>query len=179
MLRLARRCIVFASICNPESAACAEFVAVELTLELDRCSIVTSRTLREETTGGDMRWFLIGAATLHALFMACELLPWRFPVLLRVASRKMPPVDAHGPWTPAQQALVSTIVHNAGIYNAILAGGLFWVAAVGDPLTSASRAVAVVLLAGAALAGMFGTVTLRSPVTAVQAVVGITGLLLL
>jgi hypothetical protein len=126
-----------------------------------------------------MRWFLLGAATLHALFMVCELVPWRFPVLLRVVSRKLPPVDAHGPWTPTQQAVVSTIVHNAGIYNAILAGGLFWVATVAGPLTSGNRAVAVVLLAGAALAGVFGTLTLRSPVTAAQALVGIAGLLLL
>jgi len=71
-----------------------------------------------------VRWFLLGAATLHALFIACELLPWRFPMLLRVASRTMPSIDAQGPLTPAQQSLVSTIVHNAGIYNAILAVGL-------------------------------------------------------
>jgi hypothetical protein len=126
-----------------------------------------------------MKWFLIGAATLHALFMLCELFPWRFPLLLRVVSKKLPTVDAHGPWTPTQQSLVSTIVHNAGIYNAILAGGLFWAAAAADPLNDATRAVALVLLAGATLAGVFGTATLKSPVTAVQAIVGGVGLMLL
>jgi hypothetical protein len=35
------------------------------------------------------------------------------------------------------------------------------------------------MLAGAAVAGIFGTATLKSPVTAVQAVLGIAGLFLL
>jgi uncharacterized membrane protein len=57
---------------------------------------------------------------------------------------------------------VATIVHNAGIYNAILAGGLLYAAYAGDPAGDVAR----VLLAGAVVAGMFGTLTLRSWLTA-------------
>lgn len=116
-----------------------------------------------------MKWFLIGVAALHAVFMLAELFPWSFPVLLRLVSKKLPDGQQ---LTVSQQALVATIVHNAGIYNAIVAGGLFWAAIAGDP----ARDVAQVLLAGAAVAGIFGTATLKSPLTAVQALLGIIGL---
>jgi ABC-type Na+ efflux pump permease subunit len=72
-----------------------------------------------------MIYFLIGAAELHALFMVAELFPWRLPALLRIASKGLPKGE---PCTYAQQTLVATIVHNAGIHNGILAGGLFWAA---------------------------------------------------
>jgi uncharacterized membrane protein len=39
-------------------------------------------------------------------------------------------------WTELQQPLVATIVHNAGIYNAILAGGLLWAAFAGESTQS-------------------------------------------
>ena len=119
-----------------------------------------------------MRNFLIGAAALHALFMAAELFPWSMPILLRTVSRKLPQSER---FTPAQQDLVDTIVHNAGIYNSILAGGLLWAAFLG----ASGAEVARVLLFGAVVAGVFGTATLKSPVTAVQAVVGLVGLFLL
>jgi hypothetical protein len=115
-----------------------------------------------------MKWFLVAIAALHAGFMLCELFPWPFPVLLRIVSRKLPKGQD---WTASQRTLVATIVHNAGIYNAILAGGLFWAASAGDP----ARDVARVLLAGAAVAGVFGTATLRSPITALQALLGVIG----
>jgi uncharacterized membrane protein len=69
-------------------------------------------------------------------------------------------------------------VQNAGIYNGILAGGLLWAALAFDPALAVDPAwyVARVLLAGAAVAGIFGTVTLKSPVTAGQALLGIIGL---
>jgi uncharacterized membrane protein len=117
-----------------------------------------------------MIWLLYAAAALHAFFMACEWWPWRLPVLLRIASRKLPSGQS---FTPAQQALVATIVHNAGIYNAVIAGGLLWAAVSGD----AGRETARVLLAGAAAAGIFGTLTLKSPLTAVQAIIGLVGVL--
>lgn len=122
-------------------------------------------------------WFLIGVAALHALFMVCELFPWRLPVLLRKASRKLPnlPEPEGGPFTGAQQRLVANIVHNAGIYNAILAGGLLWAAFNGDSASDVAR----VLLAGVAVAGVFGTATLKSPITAIQALAGIVGLFLI
>jgi hypothetical protein len=128
-----------------------------------------------------MRGFLIVVAAVHALFMVCELFPWSSPLLLNIVSKKLPdlPGDVHEPkgrkWNELQKPLVATIVQNAGIYNGILAGGLLWAAMAGDP----ARDVARVLLAGAAVAGIFGTATLKSPVTAVQAVLGIVGLLLL
>jgi uncharacterized membrane protein len=118
-----------------------------------------------------MRWFLIGAAGLHVAFMMFEFFPWSLPVLLRIVSKKLPSGE---PLTVAQQKLVATVVHNAGIYNGIVAGGLVW-AAFGGP---SAIDVARVMLIGAVVAGVFGTITLRSPVTAVQAAVGIVGLIL-
>ena len=118
-----------------------------------------------------MLYFLIGAAALHVFFMFAELLPWRLPTLLRLASKGLPQGE---PFTPAQQTLVATIVHNAGIYNGILAGGLLWAAYRGDPAIDVAR----VMFCGAVVAGIFGTATMKSPVTAVQAVVGFVGLIL-
>jgi putative membrane protein len=117
-----------------------------------------------------MRWLLIAVAALHVMFMVLEMFPWGSPVLLRIVSRKLPKGE---PFTDDQRKLVATIVHNAGIYNAILAGGLLW-AAWPDAV---NRDVARVLLAGVAVAGVFGTATLKSPFTALQAVLGIVGLI--
>jgi putative membrane protein len=124
-----------------------------------------------------MKSFLMVVAALHAGFMLCELFPWSSPLLLRIVSKNLPEVqkgkegEKGKKWTEHQQPLVATIVHNAGIYNAILAGGLFWAALPADPV----RDVARVLLIGAAVAGIFGTATLRSPLTALQALLGIVG----
>jgi uncharacterized membrane protein len=118
-----------------------------------------------------MFWFLIAAAALHAAFMLCELFPWPNPVLLRIVTKSLPEGEK---LTPAQTKLVATIVHNAGIYNSILAGGLLWAAFTGEPAVLVAR----VLLVGAAVAGAFGTATLKSPLTAIQAVVGIVGFFL-
>jgi uncharacterized membrane protein len=119
-----------------------------------------------------MHWFLFGVAGLHALFMIAEFFPWSLPLLLRLASKKLPEGE---PFTLAQQTLVASVVHNAGIYNGIVAGGLFWAALGGDSATAVAR----VMLIGAAAAGVFGTATLKSPVSAFQAVVAIVGLILL
>jgi putative membrane protein len=116
--------------------------------------------------------FLLGVALLHALFMALELFPWGTPFLLERASKKLPDNE---PFTASQRDLVATVVHNAGIYNGILAAGLFWAALTGESANDVAR----VLLAGAAVAGIFGTVTMRSAPTAVQAVLGIIGLLII
>jgi len=127
-----------------------------------------------------MKWFLIVAALLHLGFMICELYPWQVPVSLELASKcrpELPPdklTDAQKEWFHAQQELTATVVHNAGIYNGIVAGGLFWAAYAGLAATD----VALVMLMGAVVAGIFGTVTLKSPVTAMQAAVGIIGLIL-
>jgi putative membrane protein len=132
-----------------------------------------------------MKSFLIVAALLHLTFMVCELYPWQIPVSLAVASKDIPAILPDQHFTPEQQKwldarqeltakLTATIVHNAGIYNGIVAGGLFWAAYVG----TASTDLALVMLIGAVLAGIFGTATLKSPVTAVQAAVGIIGVIL-
>jgi uncharacterized membrane protein len=118
-----------------------------------------------------MTWFVIALAALHGLFMMCELFPWSSPVLLRLISRRLP---KHQEWTAAQGALVATIVHNAGIYNAILAGGLLSAVFRHHPGGDVTR----VMCAGAAVAGIFGTVTLKSPLTALQALLGFIGLVL-
>jgi uncharacterized membrane protein len=60
-------------------------------------------------------------------------------------------------------------------YNGILAAGLAWAALTGESAVDVAR----VLLAGAAVAGVFGTLTMRSAATAVQAVLGIIGVLII
>ena len=125
-----------------------------------------------------MRWFLIAAAALHAFFMVAELFPWSFPFLLKQASRKLPPVDAKFPddrFSEEQREIVIAIVHNAAIYNGIICGGLLWAAFVGNQ----GHDVARVMLMGAAAAGIFGAVTLKNPVPALQAAVGIAGLFII
>jgi len=119
-----------------------------------------------------VKWFLLGVALLHAAFMVLELFPWESPFLLGLVSRKLPDGER---FTTDQRDLVATIVRNAGIYNGILAAGLVWAALTGESANDVAR----VLLAGAAAAGIFGTVTMRSAPTAVQAVLGIIGLLII
>ena len=64
-----------------------------------------------------MFYILMVAAVVHALFMAAELFPWRVPVLLKMASKNLPPDAA---FNDQQRNLVSMIVHNAAIYNGIV-----------------------------------------------------------
>jgi len=118
-----------------------------------------------------LKWFPFVVAALHAVFALCELFPWPCPVLLRIVSKRLPDIQLGKKWTELQQPLVATIVHNAGIYNAILGGGLFWAGLGGD----AAQGMARVFFIGVAVAGIFGTATLKSPVTAVQAFVGFVG----
>ena len=131
------------------------------------------------------RILLSVAAAVHALFLLVEMFPWPYPLLLKKVSKDLE--DVPGPrgesegrkWTRAQQPLVATIVQNAGIYNGILAGGLLWSAWTLNMTLDVdpARAVARVLLAGAAVAGIFGTATLKSKATAGQAILGIPGLI--
>jgi putative membrane protein len=128
--------------------------------------------MREPRGDTPMHGFLIFAAALHAVFMLGELLPWEVPFILQKLSEKR---LKEGPFSKCQRKLVAAIVHNAGIYNGIVAGGLFWAAYAGVTATDVAR----ILLIGATVAGLFGTLTLKSPLTALQALVGIIGLLLL
>lgn len=120
-----------------------------------------------------MRVFIIAVAALHGAFMVAELYPWGNPFLLKILSKKLPENEG---LSDVQRKLVSTIVHNAGIYNAIIACGLAWAAYTSN--AASAMGVAQVLMIGAAVAGVFGTLTLQSPLTAIQAVAGIVGFLL-
>jgi putative membrane protein len=137
-----------------------------------------------------IKGFLLVVAAVHGFFMLFELFPWRFPVLLKIVSKELPdwprePNESHESkgrkWSRQQQPVVATIVQNAGIYNGILAGSLLWAALALNPALAIdpARDVARVLLAGVAVAGVFGTATLKSPVTGVQAILGIIGLVYL
>jgi uncharacterized membrane protein len=116
--------------------------------------------------------FAVGGA-LHVLFMLLELFPWSHPFLLRKLIGELPD---HQHFTAHQhhlQILVVTIVHNAGIYNGIVAGGFICAA-----LGYCSPDVGRVMLLGAVVAGVFGTLTLKSRGTALQAAYGLAGLIL-
>ena len=76
----------------------------------------------------------------------------------------------------APTKLVSTIAQNAGIYSGIIAGGLLWSLFAGD--RSAAASAAQVLLIGAGVADVFGTLTLKSPLTAIQGIAVIMGAVL-
>src|SRR5438105_2787868 len=121
-------------------------------------------------------WYLVAAAALHTLFMLCELFPWGTPLILRSASKKecarltdkeraelseeeRDRVSRGELFAKYQKRLVATIVHNAGIYNGIVAAGLFWAVHAGPPAADGTR----VLLIGAVVAGLFGAVTLKAP----------------
>ena len=106
------------------------------------------------------------AAIVHAGFMVGEMHPWPKPRLLSHFADKPPGMkefDADQLW------LIAAIVKNAGIYNAIIAGGLFWAIASDNP------GIARVLLLGAGVAGLFGAVTLKSRAPMLQAAVGLAG----
>jgi uncharacterized membrane protein len=120
-----------------------------------------------------VRLFILSVAMLHAIFMVCELYPWENPILLKIVSKKLPESEK---FTSSQRNLIATIVHNAGIYNFIIAGGLAWAAFSSN--VSIAVGVSQVLLIGAGVAGIFGTLTLKSPLTVIQALAGIAGFLL-
>jgi uncharacterized membrane protein len=120
--------------------------------------------------GGALKAYLCIVALLHGFFCVAELFPWRMPLALWLSLKQLKPRDD---FSPAQQDLVATIVHNAAIYNAIVAGGLVYAA-----MSSPHGDVARVMLLGAAGAGVFGALTLRSTLAALQAVLGIIGLYL-
>ena len=74
-----------------------------------------------------------------------------------------------------QNKVVANIVRNAGIYNGIVASGLFYAAFMGD----SARDVALVFVIGVSAAGMFGTITLRSWLCLLQGILGLVGWYLL
>jgi len=119
-----------------------------------------------------MKGFLLAVAALHVSFMLAELFPVPIPFVLRRTQEKLPDVDK---LNSRQLSVVGTIIRNVGIYNGIVAGGLFYAAYLGEP----AKDVARVFLIGAAGAGTFGTITLRSWLPALQGVLGLIGCYLL
>ena len=119
---------------------------------------------------------LIFAVVLHFAFMLGEMLPWKKPAILAsVLKEKSIDLD------DKQLQLVSTIVHNAGIYNFILAAGFLW-CRFPDRFGSSPEPVSLKMIqtfffAAAIVAGLFGLSLSRK--TMIQAVVGIAGLVAL
>ena len=103
-------------------------------------------------------------ALLHALFMVGELYPWESPLIMGVVLEKWSPPLA---LSLDESHFASMVVHNAGIYNGIVAAGLFVAASLGR----SALPVQVTLLAGGIAAGLFGFATLSSA-TIVQAILG-------
>ena len=107
---------------------------------------------------------LCSIGLLHALFMVGELYPWESPLIMALVLKKWPdPLDL----SPNDSHFVSMVVHNAGIYNGIVAVALLVAAARGRN----ALPVQVALLAGGVVAGVFGAATL-TPATILQAVLG-------
>jgi uncharacterized membrane protein len=103
-------------------------------------------------------------AVLHVLFMVGELFPWESPLIMAAVVEKWPyPLDL----SPNDSHFAAMVVHNAGIYNGIVAVGLFVAASRGR----SALPVQVALLAGGIVAGLFGAATLTFA-TILQAVVG-------
>jgi hypothetical protein len=101
---------------------------------------------------------------LHAGFMIGELFPWECPWIMGLVLRKWPrQLDL----TVNDRHFVSMVVHNAGIYNGIVAVGLFVAAAKPEAFH-----VQIALLTGGIVAGLFGAATLTK-VTIVQAILGV------
>jgi uncharacterized membrane protein len=112
-----------------------------------------------------MKIVLVAVATLHLGFMLAELFPWPNSLLLRNMLGKMPSER----FSSIQLDLIANVVRNAGIYNGIVAGGLFYCARAGD------FAAARVLLVGVVAAGIFGAFTLKSYIPVGQALLGLVG----
>jgi putative membrane protein len=106
--------------------------------------------------------------SVHALLMLAEVFKWGEPFLMTKLLG-----DKWGPdiKLPNGKAALPMVVHNAGIYNGIVAAGLFATLAVGEP----AFPIQVTLLAGGIVAGLFGAWTL-SRITGVQAILGLIAL---
>ena len=136
-----------------------------------------------------MKWCLLATGLLHAVFFFAETFPWSEPLLLQSLLRTAATSASPAASQPAAggdagttgnvtkvlvqpesaRALFATVVHNAGIYNAILAGGLFWAFYRGR----AANELALVLCIGVVVAGVFGAATIQSVVCVVQAAIGL------
>jgi hypothetical protein len=101
---------------------------------------------------------------LHACFMIGELFPWECPWIMALVLRKWP---HHLDLSVNDRHFVSMVVHNAGIYNGIVAVGLFMAASVEPDAFH----IQIALLTGGVVAGLFGAATLTKA-TVLQAFFG-------
>ena len=111
------------------------------------------------------RLALCAIGVLHALFMLGELYKWDSPLIMEAVLEKWPPYPLV--LSPVDSQFTVAVVHNAGIYNGIVAVALFAAASLGR----SGFSVQVALLAGGIVAGVFGAATLTS-LTIVQAILG-------
>jgi uncharacterized membrane protein len=89
--------------------------------------------------------------------MMGELFPWNCPIIMKLVMQKWPRrLDL----SANDRYFVSIVVHNAGVYNGIVAVGLFAAAFVG----SGAFLIQVASLVGAIVAGLFGSVNLAKAV---------------
>lgn len=102
-------------------------------------------------------------ASLHLFFAFQELYPLGSPKILTRLLAKKPDLHYGG----KELEFTSMIVHNAGVYNAIVAAGLLASAWAGP----AAQPVQMALLLGGVVAGVFGFFTL-SKATLIQAILG-------
>jgi|SRR5580765_324883 len=94
--------------------------------------------------------FAIGI--LHSVFMAGELVPWGRPLIMGLVLDKRKPIS----FGEKEYRLLTSVVHNAGVYNGIVAAGLFATLWAGPGVLP----VQVALLTGGVVAGLFGAATL-------------------
>jgi uncharacterized membrane protein len=127
-------------------------------------------------------WIILFVAFfLHLGFAVGELFPWDPPLLLANVIKKRndgAPEEQKVLTSPGERRLVSIVVHNAGIYNLIVAAGFLW-GLFPDHFGNAldERGIAALrlfFLGGAVVAGLFG-LTL-SKWTSIQAAVGFAGI---
>lgn len=90
---------------------------------------------------------------LHVGFMILEMFLWQEPAVM-----------ARFGMTPEQAAASATLAANQGLYNGLLAGGLFWSAFAPD-----GYRLKVFFLTCVILAGVFGAMTARVSILYVQA----------
>ena len=97
--------------------------------------------------------------------MIGELIPWSKPCIMGLVLTAQH--LSFGNQCSKEYCLLTSVVHNAGVYNGIVAAGLFATLWAGP---SAYR-VQVALLTGGIVAGVFGYATL-APGTILQAILG-------
>lgn len=113
--------------------------------------------------------FLSGAACaivgiLHVYFGWLEIVHWTTPRGRRIFGT-----------TQEAAAASAVLAKNQGVYNWVLAGGLFAGAAAADPV---GRAFKLYFLAGVVVVGVYGAWTVNRRIFWAQAAPGIAGLLL-